>query len=199
METKHTDFSPKESLELIDQVISESKYRYEENGFMIMVWGIAVMVAGIGQFLLITNGLADRSYLIWAFTMIPMFIYSVILGVRDDRKMKKKAPKAVDVSGLAWFLAGSMAILSGFVFSNKFGIGFTTVMFLPFCVAAMVTALTIRKKAFVWLTLLATVLAYSALFLKGMYHPLLVAAIACVLFFIPGLLLRSDYKKRNHV
>lgn len=196
-----TQLTPKQSFEIINRIIDERRCIYEENGSIILLWGVGVMIAGIGQYILLQTSYAAQSYWIWILTMIPLFIYTLYYYIAKGRKENevKVAGAGIDVDGMAWFMAGSMAMLNGFIFQPKYGIGFTTVMFLPFCVAALVTALTIKKKSFILLIFLATVVAFSALYLPFRYHPLVTAFIAFLLFFLPGLLLRSDYKKRTNV
>jgi hypothetical protein len=195
------EFTPQQSFDLINTVIDKRRMVYEENGTNIFLWGLAVMFAGIGQFVLIHSEWANMSGLIWFFTMIPMFIYTVAISIYNGKKKqgRNKSRSEWDVSGMSWFLAGSMAMLNGFVFREFYGVGFTTVMFLPFGIAALVTALSLKNIQFVWLTLLATVVAFSGLYVPFMYHPLISALIAFLMFFLPGLSLRSDFKRRQNV
>ena len=50
---KSQEFTPKESFELIDQVIKEAKNRFEENGFAFILWGSLVAVCCFAQAYLI--------------------------------------------------------------------------------------------------------------------------------------------------
>ena len=195
------ELTPQQSFELINQIIDNRRATYEENGSNILMWGLAVMIAGIGQYIMLQTSLAPKSGLIWLFTMVPLFIYTIFISAVHNKKSEssKKERADWDISGMAWFMAGTMAMLNGFIFRGYYGIGFTTVMFLPFGVAALVTALTIKKKSLVYLTLLATFVAFSGLYIPFIYHPLISALIAFLMFFLPGVFLRNDYKKRQNV
>jgi len=193
METEK--LTPKESFDLINQVLDKTKSKYEENGQIVMLWGIVTMIAGLSQyFLILSENSSKNNGLVWLITMVPMFIYSIYRGVREGKKRKQRS---IDVSGAAWFMAGSMAMLTGFIFANKFGTAFTTVMFLPFCVAGMVSGVFLKKSYMVIMSIIAASIAYAALFIPFMHHPALVAALAFVLFVVPGVLLRAEYKKRK--
>jgi len=198
MEPIDNDFSPQESFDLIQRVIDKTRTKYEENGFLITLWGGAVVIAGIAQFIMVKNGLGKQSGFAWLFTMVPLFIFNFIYGY--NRKKKSPASvKTTDSASWGWTMAGSMAMLTGFVFGNHFGDAFTTAMFLPFCVAALVSGINLRKPFFVIMSVLAACLAYGALYVPWIYHSLVASSIAFILFFIPGLILRSDYKKRQRV
>ena len=41
------------SLELITEVITQARKKFEENGFIFMFWGALIAIAAIGQFLLL--------------------------------------------------------------------------------------------------------------------------------------------------
>lgn len=189
--------SPQESLDIISQVIDLSKQKYEENGQLILMWGLAVMLAGITQFILIQLGHGKMSGWTWLFTMIPMSIYTIYM-VQQERKINAQSNKKnSDISGMVWSMAGSMAMISGFFFSSKFGYALTAAMFLPFCIAALVTALTLNKELFVWLSILGVIISYCSFYIPWSYHPLLSAGLALVLFTIPGYILRNDHKTRS--
>lgn len=195
-----THFTPQQSFELINSIIESRKQVYEENGKVILMWGLAVMVAGVGHYMLNQTDFAAKAGLIWLFTMVPMFMYTMYVSLRDGKKRSKaKEHSVIDVSGMAWLMAGLMGMLNGFIFGANYGIGFTTVLYLPFCVAALVSALTIRKLKLLPFIIGATLLVFGALYIPWNYHMLVSAGIAFLMFFIPGLILRNDYKKRVHV
>ena len=189
--------TPEQSLNIINRVLDKTRRRYEENGLIISLWGFMTMLAGITQYIMIRMGYGPSGY-VWFVTMIPMFIFT-LLYMTKERKEKKQKPGVPDVSGMTWLMAGCMAMLTGFVFGPEFGGGFVTAMFLPFCLAAFVSALHLRKTWFVWISIIGVIIAYATLHIPFYMHPLMVAVMACVLFLIPGLILRADYKKRHRV
>lgn len=187
-----------ESFEIIEKMIQKRKQAYEENGLVIMVWGLLVMFAGCFQYFMIANGQAEKSGLIWLFTMVPGFIITFVAKMREGRKEQAKT-KQKDYTGLIWMVAGMMALFTGFVFGEKFGIAFTAALYFPFCIAGVATWLRLREFGLVLLSVLAIIFAYSSLFVEFRYHPLIAAAIALVLMFIPGLKLYLDFKKKQNV
>lgn len=192
------EFTPQQSFELINSIIDKRKRTYEENGHTIFLWGLGVVVAGVGHHLLIMNGV-KTSHAIWAATMIPLFIYTFYYYYTKIKKSGKKGMYGQDIGAAVWSMSGTMAMLSGFVFSAKLGSLMLTVMWLPFCVAAMGTAVYLQKRIFAYMSVIASFLAYGAMFVPYMYHPLVTAGIAAMLFLIPGYILKRDYKNRVHV
>lgn len=192
------EFQPHDSLKLIEAVINQTKMKYEDNGLTILVWGILVFIAGTVQFVMIQIGKGDISYWAWVLTMIPGFVITIVQKSREGVKQQKQTGN-YDRSGLVWAFAGTCAMLTGFLFGDKFGIGFTAMIYIPFCVAGISTGLKLREPLFVWCAIFVAVLAYGALFAPFSYHPLIAAIAAIFLMVIPGIKLNNDYKKRQNV
>ena len=68
--------SPKQSLELITQVIAQARNKFEENGFIYIFWGILIAIASISQFILLKKEYYDIHW--YPYLLMPMgSIYSV--------------------------------------------------------------------------------------------------------------------------
>ncbi|PIE80194.1 MAG: hypothetical protein CSA15_02030, partial [Candidatus Delongbacteria bacterium] len=98
-----------------------------------------------------------------------------------------------------WGFAGILALATGFFLGNKFGTGFTFAIFIPFCMAAMAAALQLKNYLWIFLTIIAAVVGYGSLFMPFIYHPLISALIAFLIFLLPGLQLHLNHKKRQNV
>ena len=77
MENK--EISPEESLRVIQQMIAESRNKFYNNGFALLFWGILIIAACLGQFILIETGHARHSNYIWPIAIgigvIVTFVY----------------------------------------------------------------------------------------------------------------------------
>ena len=77
MENK--DISPEESIRVIQQMIAESRNRFYNNGFALLFWGVLVILACLGQYVLIQTGHQKHSDYIWPVTLgigiIGTFLY----------------------------------------------------------------------------------------------------------------------------
>lgn len=195
MESNSNQFSAQDSLDLIERVIEQTRERYEENGVNITLWGLAVIIAGVSAFILTQTGHGDQSGLPWLLTILPLFVYTFIRGAKKGRSNKMK--NAFHLADSAWLMAGIFALITGFILRPQLGLGFLPALYLPFCIAALVTALHLKNRVFVGLTIASSALAYTAVFIPVDYHSLLSAGLALLMFFIPGLMLRADYNRRQ--
>ncbi len=192
------NLTTQDSLKIIQTVINQRKRQYEENGKFLLFWGVLIMMAGISQFIMIKMGYGNISGFAWFFTMIPGAIITYISAYLDSKKAIKNH-ESLDLMGWLWGFAGAMALISGFLFGNKFGIAITFTIFIPFCIAAMASALQLKNYLWIFLTIIAAIIAYGSLFTPYLYHPLISALIAFLVFLLPGLQLHLNHKKRQNV
>lgn len=190
------NLSTKDSLKIIQTVIEQRKRKYEENGFFLLLWGALVIIAGVSQYIMIAMGKANISGYVWLFTMIPGFIFTFISSFIEGRK-KVKSKKPVDRIDWIWAFVGCLAMTTGFIFGRKFGIGFTAMLFIPFCVAALASALSMKNNSWTFLSIIAAIVSYGSIFVPFKYHPLIAALVAFLLMFIPGLQFYINHKKRK--
>ncbi len=192
------NLTTQESLKIIQTVIDQRKQKYEENGFFLLFWGVLIVISGVTQYIMIRMGKGNISGYVWLFTMVPGFLITFIINFNKNRKRAINR-NPVDMLGLVWLIAGILAMLTGFIFGPKFGIGSTTVIFLPFCMAAMASALSLKNYLWICLAIVGTFVAYGSIFVEWHYHSLIVATIALLLFVIPGIQLYVAHKRRDHV
>ncbi|MDO5105215.1 hypothetical protein [Capnocytophaga sp.] len=191
------NLQPNDSLKIIQEIINQRKQKYEQSGFFFIFWGVLIMVAGSTQFLMYQLDFHfDKSGLVWAILMPLGFIFTFIAKFREGIKAEKQG-KSIDWLGWIWLVAGMGAMVGGFTQSFKWII---VLVYLPFAMASLATALQLKNRLWVTTSLISFVLIYSTLFVNYGYYAILLSVIlAALLFLIPGIQLHSDYKKRNNV
>lgn len=83
------NFSPKDSLQLIDQMINQAKNRFSENGFLYLLWGWLILFCSIGHFVLLKLKLVAHPEVIWASCWLAV-IFQVIYLVKTKKKGNSK-------------------------------------------------------------------------------------------------------------
>jgi len=78
---KTPDFTPEESLALIDAVIKEAKNRFEENGFAFILWGIVIALCCFAQGYLIHLGKGPQSWYPYLIMPLVGISYFVIIPI----------------------------------------------------------------------------------------------------------------------
>ena len=81
------NFSPQESLKLIQSMIIKTRQDFGDNSKYFLVWGWITFVACIGQFVLKNVFAYEKHYLVWLL-IIPGIIISTYMGIKEQKTRK---------------------------------------------------------------------------------------------------------------
>ena len=81
------NFSPQDSLKLIQSMIAKTRQDMGDNSKHFLLWGWITLVACMGQFVLKNFFSYEKHYLVWLI-IIPAIIISIIMGIKDQRAQK---------------------------------------------------------------------------------------------------------------
>jgi len=84
----NTTLTPEESLLLITKTIAETKKRFEENGHIIILWGVLTFVVFLSQYVFSLTGLYRKFDIIWTVILFPLGAIYTFIYVK--RKVEKK-------------------------------------------------------------------------------------------------------------
>jgi len=185
------DFSPQESLHLIQSMIDKTKSRLEENRFYFLLWGWVSFAAILGQFLLKVVFEYRHHYLVWLVT-IPTAIITVVHVARNAKKEAVRTYIGESMAHLWTGLGISFFILSFIISNSKGGWLHGWPLFILFY--GLGTFVSGRLLRFAPLTiggLFNWVLALAATYVHFDYQLLLAAAAILTSYIIPGHLLKS--------
>ena len=190
-----SNLNPKESFAIIEAVINERKRRYEENGIFLMFWGALVAITGVAQFLMLRfDFYPEKSGYLWLCTMSFGAIFTIICKSRKKGKSSKQY-KTEDWSDFVWLAAGVLAFVSMFVLNDVRMV--TLVIFLPFGIACLFSALRLKNWLWILTSIFTILLAYSTIYFAARYQPLTMAVVAVLAFLVPGIQLYMNNKERN--
>src|SRR5690242_8208737 len=113
MENSKNNFTPQESLQLIESMINRAKDKYAEDGSMYLMWGWLVFICSLLQFLLLHVFQYEYHYIVWLAT-IPFFIFQYFY-VSKKQKQQKVVTYADNIVGYVWLTFAIVIILLGFI------------------------------------------------------------------------------------
>jgi hypothetical protein len=79
------NFSPQQSLQLIDSMINKAKNRFNENGFLYLLWGWVIFISAIVHFVALKFQLFKKPEIIW-FSTIAATLYQIFYLVKAKKK-----------------------------------------------------------------------------------------------------------------
>jgi hypothetical protein len=196
---KEPAFTEVQSLELIQSMINKAKNRFTENGHLYLLWGWAVLICSITQFILIHFVHYSRHYLVWTLTWL-VVIYQMIYIYRREKKAKVKT-YTDDIIGFIWITFVILMFLFGFLFGNVMGDeyykfinpGFLALYGMPTFLSGVI----LRFRPLRIGGICCWVLSVAASYVLYDYQLLLLGLGVAIAWILPGYILKARYKKEN--
>lgn len=199
MENNENNFSPEESLRLIESMINKAKNRFGEDGQWYILWGWLVLICSVVEFISFHFFQYQKHYLVWSACWL-MLLYQVYYLVKK-RKRQKVRTYTAHIIGYVWITYVILSFLIGFLIGRLSGSGEYFYHIFPLVLAlygmpAFLSGIIIRFRPLVYGGIFCWVLSVVTTFLPYDYQMLMVAVAMVVAWLIPGYLLRAKFKQQ---
>jgi len=199
MENPENNFTPQESLQLIESMINRAKDKYAEDGSLYLMWGWLVFICSLLQFLLLHVFQYEYHYIVWLAT-IPFFIFQYFY-VSKKQKQQKVVTYADNIVGYVWLTFAIVIILLGFIVGLlTTGEYYTHIIHILLAIYGMpvfLTGVIVRFKPLTIGGIACWILCIISCFITIYdYQFLLIPVAMLVAWVIPGYLLRAKYKQQ---
>ncbi len=189
-------FSPEQSLQLIQSMISKTKQDMSDKSLHFLVWGWITFIACTGQFILKHILEYEQHYYIWSLVFVGV-AFNIWYGIKAGRTRKARTYVG-DSMRYLWIGMG----LSYFVLSMILTkLGWHTTIF-PFFIllyglGTFVSGSILQFRPFQVGGIIAWALAIGAVYVEYDYQMLFGAAAILISYIIPAYLLRNRNKNAN--
>lgn len=187
----------KESLELISQMICNTRNRMEENnGIPFLIWGYSTVIIALSVWYMVTS--TQNYYWQWLWFGIPTLSYLAwfIFNANKKKKGNPHVKTFVDrVIGHVWMVFG----ITGFLVSMMaifYHIPILFIILLTMGMATAITGLIIRFKPVIISGFLGMALSLLCFVVNGTDSILVFAAAFVLMMVIPGHILNNASRKR---
>jgi hypothetical protein len=195
MEKSEKEFSPQESLRLIQSMIETTKSSISDSSHYFLLWGWAVFMGCVLQYILLAVVNYPHHYYAWFITPLALILHSFFI-VRD-RKRERVKTFINDANNYLWTAIGLSFFVMSFIFS-KIGWQYCFPFYiLIYGIGTFVSGNLIRFKPLVIGGIVNLVLAIIAAYLPYNAQILMTAFAILVSYIIPGHMLRIYYRKTN--
>lgn len=198
-ENSEEQFSPQQSLEVIQSMIETAKNQFSENGHLYLLWGWLVLVCSLAQFFLLTILKYQYHYLVWMLTWLA-FIYQMIYLAKEKRKEKVKT-YTDHIIGFVWIAFVIQMLLFGILFGTVLGDHYYKLMSPGFLalygMPTFLSGIIIKFRPLIIGGIGCWLLSIGTLYITYDYQLLMLSAAMVVAWIIPGYLLRAKYNKVN--
>lgn len=189
-------FSPEQSLQLIQSMISKTRQNMSDNSIYFLIWGWLTFIAFIGQFILKHILEYEKHYMVWLVVIIGI-LFSIYQGKKDEKKVRAKTWVGENMSHLWAGMAISFFVLSMIITR----MGWETEMY-PFFImmyglGTFVSGNFLQFRPLIIGGIIAWVLAIGSTWVSYDYQMLFAAAAILFSYIIPAYLLRRKNKITN--
>jgi hypothetical protein len=189
-------FSPEQSLQLIQSMISKTKQNMSDNSIYFLIWGWLTFIAFIGQFILKHILEYEKHYIVWLVVIIGI-LFSIYQGKKDEKKVRAKTWVGENMSHLWAGMAISFFVLSMIITR----MGWETEMY-PFFImlyglGTFVSGNFLQFRPLIIGGIIAWVLAIGSTWVSYDYQMLFAAAAILFSYIIPAYMLRRKNKITN--
>jgi hypothetical protein len=187
------NFSPEQSLQVIQSMISKTKQDMSDNGIYFLVWGWITFIACTGQFVLKHIVNYERHYLVW-WLIIVGIAFSIYKGIREEKTRRVKTYIGESMKYLWIGMGVSYFVLS--MILSKTGWSFSVFPFfiLLYGLGTFVSGSIIKFRPLIIGGIAAWALAIGAVYVEYDYQMLFGAAAILISYIIPAYLLRYKNK-----
>ncbi len=190
MEKNIADFSPEQSLKLIQAMIGKAKEDISDSSIHYLVWGWLTFFACIGQFILKNIFEYPKHYQVWGIIIIGI-VFSIVYSIKQEGKSRVKTYIGDSIKYLWIGMAIAYFVLS--MILSKTGWGTTVFPFfiMLYGLGTYVSGSIIRFRPLVTGGLLASLLAVLSAFVSYDYQMLVAAGAILISYIIPAYMLRA--------
>lgn len=189
-------FSPEQSLQLIQSMISKTKQDMSDNSIYFLVWGWITFIAFVGQYVLMSVVKYEKHYLVW-WLIVPGIIFSTWYGIKEGKKKKAKTYVGESMKYLWMGMGISFFVLSMILTKLGWGTSVFPFFIMLYGLGTFISGNFLRFKPLIAGGIIAWGLAIGAAYVKYEYQMLFGAAAILFSYIIPAYMLRQKNKSVN--
>lgn len=192
------NLTPEESLLLITKTIEETKQRFQENGHIIILWGVLMFTVFFSQYIFSLTGLYKKFDIIWTVILFPIGgIYTFVYTRKTIKKTNMPKTLLLRVIGTMGWAMGMNLLILGIFFSQQLGNAMAPVFIILLALSMIVIGASIQFKPLFIGGLLLNLIGFCTFWLDRDYHGFSLMLGAVVGLIIPGILLNKARKKKH--
>ncbi len=185
--------TPEKSIELITQVISEARNKFEKNGFIYLFWGALLGIVSLVQFILIKQELYEINW--YPYLLMPLgAIYTFVYFYK--KKGKHKQNQISRIISFSWIAISLNMMILGFLFYPYLKESLIPVILILLSAGIIMSGSSLNSKILLLSGIIINVSAFIAFYVDLMYQPLLMSIVSFTAIFVPGVFLMIQDKKR---
>ena len=185
-----------ESMRLIASMINKAKNRFNETGFLYLLWGWVVLICCITQFLAAYFYKSENAYYVWFLTWI-IAVYQIFF-LRKKRKSRKVKTYTDDINQFVWIAFFICMMLLIFILIRfKMYEVINPAILVMYGMPTFLSGIILKFKPLLTGGICCWIFAAVSPFIDPEFQLILIACSIIAGWIIPGYLLKQKFKKEN--
>lgn len=189
----NTEFTPKEQLDRIEEMVFKARLKFEENGFAFMLWGTTISLASFAQALLIHVG---KTAISW-YPYMAMPVVGLFTFLYYAKKGSSEKNPIDSIYSKLWIVISLNIMLLAFGFHAFLGKALVTIILILTGIATTVSASFIRSQLILISGILLQLGGYLAFITPLKHQPMLMGILALIAILLPGIILSLKHRKKD--
>ncbi|MBI9068761.1 MAG: hypothetical protein JEZ09_15810 [Salinivirgaceae bacterium] len=190
------NLNPKESLQIIQEMIQAEKLRFSENGFIYRFWGWLVSIAALAHFILLQLEMYDYHYYPWFLTIFG----GIFTGFYYGRKKEKTSlPVSGKILSYTWITISFFIFGIAFFFPVRAGDLLLFIILSHIAVGTIVAGAIFKFKTLLIGGFICGAMAFVSLVVPREYGSLITIVAVVAADLIPGYQMKRMYNKENKI
>jgi hypothetical protein len=196
MNPEESPMTESESMLLISSMINKAKNRFNETGFLYLLWGWVVLVCCMTQFIAAHFFDFERAYYVWFLTWA-VVIYQVFF-LRKKRLARTVRTYTEDINAFIWITFFICGVLFVFILIQlkKYEV-INPVVLVLYGMPIFLSGIILKFRPLVRGGIACWLIALASPFVDPEFQLLLIAGSIISGWIIPGYLLKQKFKKEN--
>ena len=194
------NFSPEQSLQVIQSMIEKAKNQFSENGHLYLLWGWTVFICSVAQFILLKIVHYEKHYLVWMACWLA-FAYQFFY-LRKKYRQQKVRTYADKMIGFVWMTFFILMVVIGFLLGQSstgeyyklIGPVFLALYGMP----TFLSGILLRFRPLVIGGIGCWILSALTRFIEYEFGLLMLSAAMIIAWIIPGYILQKKYQHQNN-
>lgn len=188
------NFSPLDSLGLIEKMILQAQNKMSDNGTLYLLWGWVIFTCSVGQYVLLKLTNRPETGYIWFLTFLAA-IYQIVYLSRQKKNQRVKS-YTEDIINAIWICFGvCMGILTFLMAKSATWIQIYSMVLMMYGVPTLLSGVVMKFKPLVVGGIACWALSIASSFVQSIEILLLLAAAVLVAWIVPGYLMRQKFKR----
>lgn len=189
-------FSPEESLQLIQSMISKAKQDMSGNSIYFLVWGWITFIGCIGQYVLMSIVKYEQHYHVW-WLVVPGVVFTIWYSAKEGKQAKTKTYVGESMKYLWMGMGISFFVLSMILTRIGWDKPVFPFFILLYGLGTFISGNFLRFRPLIVGGIIAWVLAIGAVFTSYEHQMLFGAAAILFSYIIPAYMLRQRNRTAN--